>query len=254
MDIIIRPVARLAGIINGDEMIKKILAVVLFISSFSFCGGLEAYTNTSRIYWDVLTSIPEMKNRYTNSPDDGIAYIMSAESNSKFCWLKDVDTSGDEHVSKFYVDYTNTVYTPETYGRSWNEICKNSKRAKRVNTDDLINTRMWKIKSFVRDWGTWNFKNINVVVFDWLAVEDLYWEIIGHTPSRIYKWRRVNNNDSTHINIEVLNITTLKISNYEIMSSPANFNNNYSGSYEFQNAVNFAILVSDEIKQLTKGN
>lgn len=128
-------------------MFKKILISLLVCSSLSLGGGFDFYLNSHRVYWDVITEIPEMRGLYGNS-SDGMVYILSEASGNDFCWMKEIDSNGVSKVWKFYVDWTNGKYTPETYGRSWNELCKNSKRRKKfVDTDGMINFMTNSIKN-----------------------------------------------------------------------------------------------------------
>lgn len=129
-------------------MFKKILISLLICSSGSLCGGFDFYTNSSRMYSDVITYIPQMRDRYMEYNDGNIVYVLSEKSGNDFCWMKEIDSNGVSKVWKFYVDWTNGKYTPETYGRQWNEMCKNSKRRKKfVDTDGMINLMTNSIKN-----------------------------------------------------------------------------------------------------------
>jgi hypothetical protein len=122
---------------------KMGLVAILLSVTIGWANQLDFYFKTSRIYEDILPHIPQMKGLYTDGPNGGISYMLSESSGKDFCWLKSVDSNGTTDIKKFYIDWTNEKYTPETYGRVWNDMCKRRKSIKRfANTDSIIQVKI----------------------------------------------------------------------------------------------------------------
>jgi hypothetical protein len=102
---------------------------------------------------------------------------MSEASGKDYCWLKTIDSNGVKSVSKFYVDWTNGKYTPETYGRIWNDMCKVSKRKKKfVNTDLIISLKVDSIRNYYNREVIYVGRDNLPTGFDFYFIEKQVWE------------------------------------------------------------------------------
>jgi len=235
-------------------MFKKVMISLLVCSSMSFSGSFDFYLKSSRAYWDVITDIPEMEGLYANSPD-GMVYILSEASGKDYCWLKEVDSNGLSDVRKFYVDWTNGKYTPETYGRAWNEICKNSKRKKKfIDTDGLIYSRLGNIEMFVNNYSSGEVKIVklkNSWRFDWYVIRDGEYDrdIIGYRYGSLFKVGYFSYHDSIRVLLFKRGSDDYKELYVKREDVCGNFYSNYPNrGYDYTNSARFLkILRRDSV-------